>query len=169
MRLRDVVKLLVSFIVLDLSLSNISHISPTNPYTLAPPYPSGGQYFFPDFVLEIQNFQGGNSVHLTHVLWWFLLCHVERAVSSRSAQEWNACTSMWQHQQGLCKTALNLLTWAYLHSFLVEPHISPSDLFDIFLVSLLQEHFNSEVPYSAEQTWHLIKLTYLVCIYTCRL
>ncbi|RMB94300.1 hypothetical protein DUI87_29108 [Hirundo rustica rustica] len=23
------------------------------------------------------------------------------------------------------------------------------------------EHFSSEVPYSAEQTWHLIKLTYL--------
>lgn len=63
--------------------------------------------------------------------------------------------------------------WIYWHelvcSFLMEPHISPNDLFDIFLVSLLQEHFSSEVPYSAEQTWHLIKLTYLVCIYTCRL
>lgn len=119
--------------------------------------------------LKSRTFKGANSVHLTHKLWCFLLCHVERAASSRSAQEWNACASKWQNQQVLCKTALNLLTRACLHGFLVEPHISPNDLFDIFLVSLLQEHFSSEVPYSAEQTWHLIKLTYLVCIYTCRL
>lgn len=44
-RLRDVVKMLVSFIALDTSMSNIGHTSPTNPHTLAPPYPSGCQYF----------------------------------------------------------------------------------------------------------------------------
>lgn len=56
MRLRDVVKLLISFIVLDPSLSSVSH---TNPHTLAPTHPSGCQYFFPLLLcLKPRTFKG---------------------------------------------------------------------------------------------------------------
>lgn len=65
-RLKDIVKLLISFTALDPSQSNIGHTSPTNPHTLAPPHPSWRQYCqlkevcFSEFVLEIQNLQVGN-------------------------------------------------------------------------------------------------------------